>query len=103
MLLLKPWTNWHFEASHPPAAIFQPKFTLRVLQSLSSVSLSGKVQMEIPVLARMAPPFLSTPQCFLPAAWLGVLTLRLERLTLGFVFWLWERVLVSLGHPPTEH
>lgn len=88
MLLLKiPRTGWHFEASHSPAAIFQPKFTLRVAQSLSSVSLSGKVQMEIPVLARMAPLFLSTPHCFLPAAWLGVLTFRFERLTLGYEYW----------------
>lgn len=64
----KPSTGRRFEASRPAAAIFQPEVTLRVVQSLSSVTLSGKEQMEIPVLSRMAPLFLSTPQCFLPAA-----------------------------------
>lgn len=67
---------------HPSAAIFQAGFILRLCTSLS-----GKEQMEIPVLARMAPLFLSTPRCFLTAAWLGVLTLRWEhRCTFGVRF-----------------
>lgn len=98
MLLLNPE---HFEASHPPAAISQAEFTLRVVQSLSSVSLSGEKQMEIPALARMAPLFLSTP-VFPACCMTRCVDFEIGASDFGVRTGLWERVLVSVAHPATS-
>lgn len=66
--------------------------------------LVGKVQMEIPALLEWFPFPVYAPVFPACCTWLGVLTLRPEHRTLGYIFvWLWERVLVSLGRSPTKH